>query len=199
MDSMHWRVMFLRRDLEQLKEEVSESKPIDMINIYDLLYDTFELYTDKRKRFQIEMIKQVIFELKQRFNSEFDGLVKDKNAKKVDIQDKQIQITELLEKLGNPADVNTEIVGHILEDPLHVLAEPTADEITVERFLTKEEKEEASEKQRKMEEMEANLKKDNVFRRGLKTMYGGTDLINKIERGSGEEELEREEWMNKPE
>merc|ERR1719469_467648 len=47
--------------------------------------------------------------------------------------------------------------------------------------------------------MEANLKKDNVFRRGLKTMYGGTDLINKIERGSGEEELEREEWMNKPE
>jgi len=198
MDSMHWRVMFLKRELEILKTEVAETKPIELINIYELLYDTFELYTDKRKRFQIEMVKQVIFELKIRFNTEFDNLVKDKNSKKVDIADKQKQIDELLEKLGHPADENTEIPGHILEDPLHVLAEPMAEEITVERYLTKEEKEEASEKQRKLEEMEANLKKDNVFRRGLKAMYGGTDLVNKIERGSGEEELEREEWMNKP-
>lgn len=52
----------------------------------------------------------------------------------------------MLEKLGNPADNNTEIQGHILENPEHVLADPTADEITVERFLTKEEKEESEEK-----------------------------------------------------
>jgi len=31
----------------------------------------------------------VIFELKIRFNDEFDTLTKDKNAKKVDIADKQ--------------------------------------------------------------------------------------------------------------
>jgi len=30
-------------------------------------------------------------------------------------------------------------------------------------------------------------------------MYGGTELIMKIDRGGGEQELEREEWMNKPE
>jgi len=65
--------------------------------------------------------------------------------------------------------------------------------------LTKEEKEAAAEEERKKEEAEARLKSDNVGRRGLKAMYGGTDLIMKIERGGGEQELEKEEWMNKPE
>ena len=106
-----------------------------MINIYELLYDTFELYTDKRKRFQIEMVKQVIFELKMRFNSEFDNLVKDKNAKKVDIADKQKQIDELLEKLESNleevrarggelyvfADPDTSLKSH---DNVHIIPMP---------------------------------------------------------------------------
>ena len=43
-------------------------------NIYDLLYDAFELYTDQRKRSQIELIREVIFELKRDYNKEFDSL-----------------------------------------------------------------------------------------------------------------------------
>lgn len=49
MDSMHWRVVFIERELDILKEKIS--KPEEVLDIYDLLYDTFELYTDKRKRF----------------------------------------------------------------------------------------------------------------------------------------------------
>jgi hypothetical protein len=65
--------------------------------------------------------------------------------------------------------------------------------------LTKEEKAFALDEQRKKDEAEARLKSDNVGRRGLKAMYGGTELIMKIDKGGGEQELEREEWMNKPE
>ena len=49
MDSMHWRVVFIERELDTLKEKIG--KPEEVLDIYDLLYDTFELYTDKRKRF----------------------------------------------------------------------------------------------------------------------------------------------------
>ena len=46
------------------------------------------------------------------------------------------------------------------------------------------------------------MKQDNVGRRGLKAMYGVTELSNlnlKIDKGGDEDELEREDWMNKPE
>jgi len=76
MDSMHWRFVFLERELDELKEKIG--KPESELDIYDLLYDTFELYTDKRKRFQIEMVRQIVFEIKQDFNSEFTQLQKDK-------------------------------------------------------------------------------------------------------------------------
>jgi len=76
MDSMHWRVVFLERELDELKEKIG--KPESELDIYDLLYDTFELYTDKRKRFQIEMVRQIVFEIKQDFNAEFTQLQKDK-------------------------------------------------------------------------------------------------------------------------
>jgi len=55
MDSMHWRVVFLERELDELRKKVD--MPESELDIYDLLYDTFELYTDKRKRFQIELVR----------------------------------------------------------------------------------------------------------------------------------------------
>lgn len=65
--------------------------------------------------------------------------------------------------------------------------------------MTKAELDIAAEEERKKEEAEARLKSDNVGRRGLKAMYGGTELVMKIDRGGAEEDLEKEEWMNKPE
>lgn len=70
MEEIHWKVVYMERELEDLKKALEENP----INIYDLLYDSFELYTDQRKRTQIEMIKEVIFELKRDFNKEFVAL-----------------------------------------------------------------------------------------------------------------------------
>ena len=44
----------------------------------DIIYEPFELYTEMRKRNQIEIIKNVIFELKKDFNKEFEDLEKNK-------------------------------------------------------------------------------------------------------------------------
>jgi len=44
----------------------------------DIIYEPFELYTDIRKRNQIEIIKNVIFELKKDLNKEFEDPEKNK-------------------------------------------------------------------------------------------------------------------------
>lgn len=44
MEETHWKVVYLERELEEIK------KALESPNIYDLLYDAFELYTDQRKR-----------------------------------------------------------------------------------------------------------------------------------------------------
>jgi len=43
------------------------------------------------------------------------------------------------------------------------------------------------------------MKGDNVGQRGLKAMMGGTELVFKKEKNALDMELEREEWMDKPE
>lgn len=74
MESMHWCVVYHERDLEELKKSLDPQPPGTPLNIYDILYDAFELYTDQRKRNQIELIKEVIFELKRDYNKEFATL-----------------------------------------------------------------------------------------------------------------------------
>lgn len=84
MESRHWKVVYDELSLEELIKALEAEKP----NIYDLLYEAFELYTDQRKRSQIEMIKEVIFELKRDFNDEFKYLQKDKEEELFKIQEK---------------------------------------------------------------------------------------------------------------
>lgn len=50
---------------------------------------------------------------------------------------------------------------------------------------------------RKRAEKEALLQGDNLGQRGLKEMMGGNELIFKKEKGKLDDELVREEWMNK--
>lgn len=144
------------------------------------------------------MVRQIVFELKKDFNTEFTILEKSKEEAIFKIKEAQDNIDELLENLNEPADTDTALPTHILEDPNYIFKINPGD-ITVEKYLTKEEKALALEELRKKEEAEARLKSDNVGRRGLKAMYGGTELIMKIDRGGGDQELEKEEWMNKPE
>ena len=62
---MHWKVSFEQHPLEKFKEKIHEA------NIFDLIYEPYELHTDVRKRNQIQLLKAVVFELKADFNNEF--------------------------------------------------------------------------------------------------------------------------------
>jgi hypothetical protein len=70
MEDQHWKVVYMERDLDELKKSIEDVMP----NIYDLLYECYDLYTDQRKRTQIELIREVIFELKRDYNKEFIAL-----------------------------------------------------------------------------------------------------------------------------
>ena len=56
-----------------------------------------------------------------------------------------------------------------------------------------------AEAERKRAEKEALLQGDNVGMRGLTEMLGGNELTFRKEKNKLDEELVREEWMNKPE
>jgi hypothetical protein len=86
-------VQYHIRNLEEMKHI------LDNPNIWDLIYESFELYTDPRKRMQIELLKEVIFELKRDYNKEFDSLEKFKEECLFTIKEKNDLIRELLTNL----------------------------------------------------------------------------------------------------
>ena len=67
---MYWKVHFQIQNIEDLQKKMANP------NIFDILYEPYELYPDARKRNQIELIKSVVFELKNDFNTEFAALEK---------------------------------------------------------------------------------------------------------------------------
>ena len=68
MEEMYWSVKYALAALDELK------KKLDAPNIWDLIYDAYELYTNPRKRMQLELLNEVIYELKRDYNKEFDSL-----------------------------------------------------------------------------------------------------------------------------
>jgi hypothetical protein len=68
MEEMHWRVYFQKRNLQEILANLEKEMHADLI------YEPFELYCEGRKRNQIELLKAVIFQLKEDFNKEFKDL-----------------------------------------------------------------------------------------------------------------------------
>ena len=165
---MYWSVKYALATLDDLK------KKLETPNIWDLIYDAYDLYTNPRKRMQIELLKEVIFEMKRDFNKEFDALERFKEDQLFLIKDKNEQIKELLTNLKQEEEI-FEPQPHILENPDSIF-EIKDSEITVERFLTKEERSKLEEERKKLEERERAMQGDNVGQRGLKNMMGGTEL-----------------------
>jgi len=177
-------------------EAIKARLAAEEVNMFDLIYEPFELYTDVRKRSQIELIKGVIFQLKKNFNKEFISLEQYKMDRIFDIREKNAQIQELLENLKQEEEIEDPDTNHPLERPEEIL-EVRDDEIKVVRYLTKEERAAAEEVRRIEEARQAALMGDNVGQRGLKHMLGGTELNLKKEKNQMEE-LVREDWMSKP-
>lgn len=68
MEEIHWKIIQYKRSIDEIKAALESE------NIFDLIYEPYDLYRDKRKRVQIEFIKEIVFELKKDFNKEFEGL-----------------------------------------------------------------------------------------------------------------------------
>jgi len=73
MEEIHWKIIQTKRSIDELKAAIESQ------NIFEMLYEPYDLYQDKRKRTQIELIREVVFELKRDFNKEFESLEKHKN------------------------------------------------------------------------------------------------------------------------
>ena len=76
------------RDCAGLIDAIKERLAAEEVNMFDLIYEPFDLYTDVRKRNQIELIKGVIFQLKRNFNKEFKELEQYKMDRIFDIREK---------------------------------------------------------------------------------------------------------------
>ena len=107
---------------------------IESPNFFDILYEPFELYTVKRKRIQIELLHEVVFELKRDFNEEFKALEKEKDGHLFTIGEKNEIIKDLLESLGMPIELN-EPTTDPKEFPEAIL-EISEGEVKIERYLT---------------------------------------------------------------
>lgn len=153
------------------------------------------MYSNPRKRMQIELLREVIFELKRDYNKEFDSLERFKEDQIFLIKEKNELIKELLANLKTEDEL-FEPDTHLLENPEHIFDVKDSD-VTVERYLTKEERAKLEEERRKQEERERAMQGDNVGQRGLKTMMGGTELNLKKDSNLTQVELVREDWMNK--
>lgn len=149
MEEMYWSVKYALQTLDDLKRK------LDHPNIWDLIYEAFDLYTNPRKRMQIELLREVIFELKRDYNKEFEALEKFKEDSLFTIKEKNEMIKELLNNLKQEEEI-FEPQPHVLENPDSIF-EVKEEEITVEKFLTKEERAKLEEERKKQEERERAL------------------------------------------
>jgi hypothetical protein len=99
MEEMYWQVKYAIKSLDEAK------KHLENPNIWDLIYDSFDLYTDSRKRMQIELLKEVIFELKKDYNKEYEALEKFKEDSLFTIKEKNEMIKELLTNLKQEEEI----------------------------------------------------------------------------------------------
>lgn len=106
MEEMHWQVQFKLYQMEKLRNKVEkhdrgndkkkkggdaggeEDADNAPLGVLDILYEPFEICTDVKKRVQIEILRSIIFELKEDFNGEFNKLAEEKDEQKYAIGEK---------------------------------------------------------------------------------------------------------------
>ena len=141
MEEMFWAVKYQLDTLDEFK------KRLENPNIWDLIYESYDLYSNPRKRMQIELLREVIFELKRDYNKEFDSLERYKEDQIFMIKEKNELIKELLANLKTEDEL-FEPDTHLLENPDHIFNVSEAD-VKVEKYLTKEERAKLEEERRR--------------------------------------------------
>ena len=116
-------------------------KEISDFDIWDYMYGALDLFSNKRKRCQIHLLKDLIFEIKKIYNEQYDLLAKERTKiceKVIEINNK---ITDTFEQLQKPRKL-WKAKPNPLDNLDSILTVNGAEEIPFERYLTKVEREE---------------------------------------------------------
>lgn len=133
--------------------------------------------------------------LKEGFNVEFEKLIQFKD-KQIDlIEEKNAIIIEKQKELNVKPNIFLPPV-HILENPSETLKVKESD-FTVEKYLTKDEREAVEEKRRKEDERIRLMNADDSKKKALNQMMYGTIENKKNNYSKLADNLQREEWMDK--
>ena len=189
-----WKNHPLLKELTQRREAEAKENDPKLLFEWDLLYSGPQVYTTSRKRLQIYLLHMLCRAFKEGFNLEFEKLENLKEKQLESIEEKNALIAEKQQELNT--EINTfKAESHPLEDPQEML-KVREEEITVEKYLTKEEKVALEEKRRKEEERLRLLNSDDSKKQALYNMMWGT-IENKSTKWSMlDKELVREEWMD---
>lgn len=187
----------IRLVIKQEKKEIEYyRKTWKTLDGYELLYEPFELQSNARKRAQIFFIKEIIRSLKREFNKEFEELCNAKSEQISIINEKNQKIEELLRDLKESMEI-FEVKKDRYEQPDLILKVQESD-VSIPKYLTKEEREKLEEEKRKEEERIKALQSDTLGRRGIVKMMDGV-LEVKREFDELEKALVRQPWMDLPE
>ncbi|XP_076460305.1 cilia- and flagella-associated protein 43-like [Babylonia areolata] len=143
----------------------------------DLFYSQFELHLRHAKINQIVLLEDAIHRIKVSFNKDFDDVFAKKEQEIGKIKEKNKRISKIL----NDLDLKETIVEPQLsvhERPEQLLTVDDS-EVTVERYLTPEQRKKLEEKQKADEERRLREKGDNQRERALDMMMGGVLEIRK--------------------
>lgn len=179
-------------------EEDGEKKPKQVIQAPEpvdqkLLYEPFEMLTNSRRRLQIHLLQSLASEYRFAFNELFAGCLKEKKGVVAEIKEKLAKIRGILAEL--------QVDEHVPDVNLHEMEEAESvlkvkdHEISVEKWISPEEKAAIAEAEAKEAERVRLLRENDAGQRALMQMMGGT-LKTKKDLSALEITLDREPWMD---
>ena len=186
-----WKNHDLLIGLEKKRDSQRKEGELKPISEWELIYPAPLIYTLARKRIQIFLLNMLCRAFKEGFNTEFEKLEAFKE-KQIDlIEEKNTLIIEKQKELNVATNVFKHQVHH-LEDPIEMLKVKDSD-FTVEKYLSKEEREILEEKRKKEEERLRLLNADDSKKKALIQMMNGTIENKKNNYSLLSEKLAREE------
>lgn len=135
------------------------------------LYDQMELHTREQKINQIVLLQDIIYQIKEAFNKQFDAVCKQKEQEIARVKEKNLRIKEIIPELGLEEKV---LEPSFTDDEKPERALTVEDsEIKVEKYLTPEQKAKAEEQAKIEEQKRLEALADDAKQRALMDMMNG--------------------------
>ncbi|VDP70024.1 unnamed protein product [Echinostoma caproni] len=146
----------------------------------ECMYGQMELYTREQKIYQIVLIQDNIFRIKEAFNKQFNEVYEKKESGLSRIRSRLARVRKVLIDLQQPSSARVIFDPQFTpeEQPEQLLTVHDA-EITVEKYLSPAQIAELEAKKMAEEERKRREKLDNWRERGLEEMMGGVLEVRK--------------------